>query len=107
NWPGNVRELENVIQKAILMSESTRLSAESFELKGVKITPEETSEILTLHEARNRAEKEAICMALKKTEGNVSMASRLLDIDRKWLIKKMEEFGISASEFKEHKKISL
>lgn len=100
HWPGNIRELENVIQKAILTTESNRLTADSFEIKSAKINYEESLDILTLHEARNRAEKETICKALAKTEGNVSKASRLLDIDRKWLIKKMEEFDISALKFK-------
>jgi transcriptional regulator of acetoin/glycerol metabolism len=38
---------------------------------------------------------------LAKTKGNVSLSSTMLDIDRKWFMKKMKEFGIDADEFRE------
>jgi DNA-binding NtrC family response regulator len=37
---------------------------------------------------------------LVRTKGNVSMASKLLDIDRKWLMKLMEELGIDADKYR-------
>jgi DNA-binding NtrC family response regulator len=100
-WPGNIRELENSIQKAILISSGNRIDAEDIPLNQIALSRTASfSRSATLHEARETAEKAAIQNALAKSGGNVSQASRLLDIDRKWLIKKMEEFGIGAEKFR-------
>ncbi len=101
-WPGNIRELENVLQKAILFSESDRLTPESISLrKGAMSSCADGPEgRVTLREARAAAERSAIASTLRRTRGNVSMAGKMLDIDRKWLIKKMEELGIEAGEFR-------
>lgn len=101
-WPGNIRELENVMQKAILMSETDRLTPENIALrKGVTVPESEDSgSDLTLREARAQAERSVIIATLKKTHGNVSLAGKILDIDRKWLIKKMDELGVAAEEFR-------
>ncbi|MBN1757171.1 MAG: sigma 54-interacting transcriptional regulator [Chitinispirillaceae bacterium] len=103
SWPGNIRELENVMQKAILMSETDRLTPENIALRkgtaGSDMARGATD--LTLREVRASAEKEAIVAILTRTHGNVSLAGKILDIDRKWLIKKMEEFGIDAKMYRE------
>ncbi|MBN1128759.1 MAG: hypothetical protein JXA71_07220, partial [Chitinispirillaceae bacterium] len=101
HWPGNIRELENSIQKAILISTTNRINAEDIPMNQISLSPAAlTSRDATLRAVREAAEKSAIQNALAKSGGNVSQASRLLDIDRKWLIKKMEEFGVSAKRFK-------
>jgi DNA-binding NtrC family response regulator/pSer/pThr/pTyr-binding forkhead associated (FHA) protein len=102
SWPGNIRELENAVQKAILMSDQQVISPEDFNVDAIgsvlKLSGD--SDPVTLHEARDRAEKTAIVNALVKTKGNVSLSSRILDIDRKWLMKKMDELGISADRYR-------
>jgi Nif-specific regulatory protein len=102
SWPGNIRELENAIQKAILMSDQQVISPEDFSIDniGVYLKNSGDSEPVTLHETRERAEKAAIISVLAKTKGNVSLCSKILEIDRKWLMKKMDEFGISADRYR-------
>jgi DNA-binding NtrC family response regulator len=101
-WPGNVRELENVLQKAILLSEGDRLTLEDLSLKigAASVLDDAGSGCAPLREVRAEAEKHAIIKALVTTHGNVSRASHLLDIDRKWLIKKMEELGVQADTYR-------
>jgi DNA-binding NtrC family response regulator len=102
NWPGNVRELENVIQKAILYSPDDRIAREHIQTTGSS-PPRDAdgfSSPVTLKEARAAAEKEIITRTLRRTKGNVSSASKVLDIDRKWLMKLMEELGISADTYR-------
>lgn len=102
SWPGNIRELENAVQKAILMSDQEVMSSDEFNIDttGVMFKPSADSVPVTLHDARDRAEKAAIVNALVKTKGNVSLSSKILEIDRKWLMKKMDEFGIRADRYR-------
>ncbi len=102
SWPGNIRELENAVQKAILMSDQSVIGPDDFSIDSLGAVLKSTgdSEPVTLHEARYRAEKATIINALVKTKGNVSLSSKILEIDRKWLMKKMEEFGISADRYR-------
>jgi len=102
HWPGNVRELENIIQKAILLSETDRITPEHIMLNrdGAPQDAQGATNDQTLREARSDAETQAITATLRKTHGNVSLCARILDIDRKWLIKKMEELDINADQFR-------
>lgn len=101
SWPGNIRELENIIQKAILLSEGNQIEPEYISLNKSSLLKKDVYETtLTLKEARSHAERQTIVNALKKTRGNVSMSSKLLEIDRKWLMKKMDELDVSADDYR-------
>ncbi|MEO7423980.1 MAG: sigma 54-interacting transcriptional regulator [Fibrobacteria bacterium] len=100
-FPGNVRELENVIQKAILLSGPKQIDAEDLQLDQAASAGENPpGAIRTLKEVRVEAEKKAIETAMRKTAGNVSLAAKLLDVDRKWLMKLMEEADVHADDFR-------
>ena len=104
-WPGNIRQLENVIQKAVLLSKTGLINDSDLDLPAQHDT-QGTSGALsppagpTLKEARMRAEIKSIREALTKANGNISIAARLLDTDRKWLTKLMKLHGIAAPEKK-------
>lgn len=102
SWPGNVRELENVIQKAILLSPQKCIEASVFPtINAENVEPDDNSQKqLTLKEVRFNAEKEAIENALTKTAGNISMASKVLDIDRAWLNKRINDYGIKIEDYR-------
>ena len=103
NWPGNIRELENIIQKASLISSEKRIEQQDIALPGTapdSLTDEDQPEMTTLKDARNKAEKDIIVQTLIKASGNISQSAKLLDIDRKWLMKKMADLDISADDFR-------
>jgi transcriptional regulator with GAF, ATPase, and Fis domain len=99
-FPGNVRELENVIQKAILLSDGPSIRGEDLQWQAGGNEVRNPGALPSLKEARSRAEKEAIAAALERSGGNVSLAAKLLDVDRKWMMKLMEEAGLSADAYR-------
>jgi two-component system NtrC family response regulator len=99
-FPGNVRELENVIQKAILLCDAASIRPEDLQWAQREGEARPSGALPTLKESRGRAEKEAIGAALERAGGNVSLAAKLLDIDRKWLMKLMEESGLDADAYR-------
>ena len=85
SWPGNVRELENVIQRAIIMSEDT------IEIKHLPIylkypVPASNSTLKSLAEV----EKEHILKVLSRVDNNITRAAKILQIDRKTLRRKLK-----------------
>jgi len=107
-WPGNVRELRNVVRQAVIRTNDLVLRKDS--LRGLvgraaSAAPSRTNakplgslrEIA--EEAAKNAERQAICEALRTTQGNQSQAARLLDTDYKTLYVKMKRLGIRARDF--------
>jgi transcriptional regulator with PAS, ATPase and Fis domain len=96
-WPGNVRQLENIIQKALLISKGAMITESEIVIEGQsgETAQEINGTSQTLKDARAAAELQCIRNALSKANGNVSMAARLLDVDRKWLTKLMKLHNIS------------
>jgi len=101
-WPGNVRELRNVIERLMIMVPGDSISAVdlSFLDHGVLARPalaEATAEHLTLHEARDRFERDLILRTLGEQQGNMSRTAEVLGVERSNLYRKMRTFGIAPS----------
>jgi len=97
SWPGNVRQLENVIQAAIAMAGDARVLKEEHLLRDrARLSSPVVGgdEVMTLEEARKRAEVRAIHAALGNTEGHKAQAAKILGISRKNLWEKMRDYDI-------------
>lgn len=90
DWPGNVRELENVIRRAVIMAEGTKVNADDLGLG----SPAETDGSLSLRRVREEAESQAILKALSRANGNVSQAADILGITRPTLYSLLNKFGL-------------
>jgi two-component system NtrC family response regulator len=77
-WPGNVRELENLVKRAVVMTDGPLLSAADLGFATVGEEPQS----LTIRDARARAEREALQLALAQAGSNLSKAAKLLGISR-------------------------
>ncbi len=100
NWPGNVRELENVIERAVVLSQGDIILPE--DLPEEIINPREEKDDLlslnsTLHEALLKAEKKIILNALERNSWNRQQTAKMLGISRTSLFRKMKEFNIHPS----------
>ena len=89
-WPGNVRELENRIKRAVVMTDGALLSAADLGLT----TPGEDTQSLTIRDARARAEREVLQLALAQAGSNLSKAAKLLGISRPTLYDLMQQHRI-------------
>lgn len=98
NWPGNVRELENIIERAMILTQGRKIMAENLpaEIK----SPEQNrikkliEEEISIKKATRLLEEELIRKALQKTGGNRTQAARILEISHPALLSKIKEYGI-------------
>jgi DNA-binding NtrC family response regulator len=87
SWPGNVRELENVVQRAVVMSDATRIDVPQLP-PGMRFSLQTTPDVQrTLADV----EREHVRRVLEATNGNKSAAARILGIDRKTLREKLRD----------------
>jgi DNA-binding NtrC family response regulator len=89
SWPGNVRQLRTVLESAVALSEKDVLDADDLRLSPEVSAPVPPS--LQLDEL----EAWAVRQALRRTEGNVTQAARVLGIVRDTLTSKMKKLGIN------------
>jgi two-component system nitrogen regulation response regulator NtrX len=99
-WPGNVRELRNVIERLMIMVPGDSISASDLDFLAHGTAPQvrlidETVERLSLHEARERFERDFILRVLAEQQGNMSRTAEVLGVERSNLYRKMRSFGIA------------
>lgn len=114
NWPGNIRELENAIERAVIIASGRQIefedlpeaigrsSAEAFahaRLERAAAAGEGRSfgVNVELPAAMDEIEKQVIEATLDYTAGDKSRAARLLNIGRKTLYRKLEEYSSEVS----------
>jgi len=88
-WPGNVRELINRVRRAIVMAESRAITPADLELEGCVET-----QMSTLAEARDHAERRAIEQALARHRFRLSAAAQELEVSRATLYRLMLAHGL-------------
>ncbi|MXS80566.1 two-component system, NtrC family, response regulator [Nitrosomonas eutropha] len=89
-WPGNVREIENCIKRAVIMAESSQITAQDLGLQSAD-NPEQPA---TLREVREQAEREVVAKALARMDGNIVKAAELLGVTRPTLYDLMNRHGL-------------
>ncbi len=99
-WPGNVRQLQNFIERLTVLAPAGDLIEEptvqkELERMGLdkEAAPAASSE--SLPERRKDAERQAVEEALKKANGNRSVAARILGVSRRTLYNKLEALGLT------------
>lgn len=102
HWPGNIRELKNYVERAVILSKTSKLSMEDFPSF---VIPKNTAAghfpdskpILRLFEDKyslQKVERELVRTTLEKYDGNKSLTAQHLGISRKTLYKKLADYAI-------------
>jgi two-component system NtrC family response regulator len=90
-WPGNIRELQNRVQRAVIMAEGKRVTANDLELaEALSALPPQT-----LMVAREGVEREMARDALRRHRGSMTSAALELGVSRPTLYELMEKLGIA------------
>ncbi len=111
-WPGNIRQLENIIERAVVITEGHTLTLNELSPE-VLVTPgfhgEADEPAVHPHEAahsgkpettrwrseRDRLEREQMVRALAAAGGNKAEAARALGVARSTLVSKLKKLGLS------------
>jgi two-component system response regulator AtoC len=93
-WPGNIRELENVIERGVIMSDGTSITADCLAPALHPSAADAAGEDLSIKKAEDAIERDLIRKALIKTGGNRTQAARILEISHRSLLYKLKEFNI-------------
>ena len=94
-WPGNVRELENLVHRAFVLSEGSHIS-----FPGVTVDPATAAHAAPLPFRKAKAaaiaqfERTYLADLLRRTGGNISLASRLCGKERSRLGKLVKKYGL-------------
>jgi two-component system response regulator AtoC len=99
SWPGNIRELENVIERALVLTDATTISIEDLPEAVRRPSPDGPGvsmdgDDLSVKRHGARLERHLIQLALDRTGGNKTQAAELLELSPRALRYKIQEYGI-------------
>ena len=90
-WSGNIRELQNVIEKAVILSDPPAILSEAKNLTAKDLQIDPAGSLKSV----NEAEEEALVRdAVERSGGNISAAAKALGISRPTLYAKMKKYGL-------------
>ena len=92
-WPGNVRELDHVIERAVLMSTGSMVTA--FDL-ALEATPDARLSARLEEMSLEDAERLLIKKALARFEGNANRAAEALGLSRSALYRRLQKYGLGS-----------
>ena len=97
-WPGNVRELRNVIERAMLLSDSETLDTKDFSGMTKPVSASNDFELPPTGVDLEKLERSLVIQALKRCHGNQTRAGGLLGLNRDQIRYRIEKFGLNATQ---------
>lgn len=95
DYKGNVRELENIIERAVALTNSNRITCKDLSPTVLNTTRNcENNEIIPVYigEDLKTIEKKVILETLKRNDNNKSRTARILGITERTLRNKLKEY---------------
>ena len=94
SWHGNVRELENIIERAVIFCDSDYISIKDIRFDFENNLKKSDNSVKSLKDAINCFKKDYIIRVLDKNGWNQTKAAKVLDIQRTYLSRLINELGI-------------
>ncbi|MFZ5518494.1 MAG: sigma-54-dependent transcriptional regulator [Candidatus Zhuqueibacterota bacterium] len=91
-WPGNVRELKNLIERAVILSTSDKISASVLPERILNYDSETRVITIPVGSTWEEAEKELLVRTLESQNNNKTRTARVLGISLKTLHNKLAKF---------------
>ena len=91
HWPGNIRELSHMMERAVLLTQTSILTAAQLHLPESRNTASECLPTMTLE----AAELQLIQQALSECQGNKQKTADLLGITKSSLYRRLEKYGMA------------
>jgi two-component system, NtrC family, nitrogen regulation response regulator NtrX len=111
-WPGNIRQLRNVIERAMILGESSQ----PIEIRDLQTDPapgqqdDDTQLVLTgalttlpLREARELFEREYLLSQINRFGGNISRTASFVGMERSALHRKLKSLGVNTAKLSDIK----
>ena len=98
SWKGNVRELENVIERAVVLSNNEILQPEDLPLVRKSEREQILEEAMIKQLSLRELEREYVTRILAVTKGNKNKAAKILGVNRRTLYRKEERYGLKEEE---------
>ena len=94
-WSGNIRELQNVMEKAVILSEAKNLSAKDLDIRSGggsagSAVPDQKGNLSYLPRDEERLVREC----LERSNGNISAAAKMLGVSRPTFYAKLKKYGL-------------
>ena len=93
HWPGNIRELEHMIERALIMTETSLLQPEDFFFAGHHQATPANGFVFDTYNLEE-VERLVIRKALDAHSGNISRAADELGLTRASLYRRLEKYGL-------------
>ncbi len=101
HWPGNVRQFKNVIERVLILGDSSG-PISAAELPGTDDSPDEDGRVvlsgslatLPLREARELFEREYLLTQINRFGGNISRTAAFVGMERSALHRKLKSLGV-------------
>ena len=98
-WPGNVRELRNIIERAVLLSQSELILPEHLPTKLREAAKQNVPALSLDSQTMDEIERTAILAALKQHKSNRTETAKALGISRRALLYKLQRLRQQGFQF--------
>jgi transcriptional regulator with PAS, ATPase and Fis domain len=91
DWPGNVRELKHIVERTVIMSDRSSITADDIVLTSPKTSVKNT---LEKKATIDEMEESLIREVMRRHNGNITKAATELGLTRTSLYRRLEKYGI-------------
>ena len=88
-WPGNIRELDHAVERAVLMTDGSRVTADALALKPTRDGGPRIDDM-----SLEDVEAYLVRKALDRHGRNVNAAAEMLGLSRSAMYRRMQRFGL-------------